>query len=463
MHGHALMPDGRAMSKSKNITVEPGEVMEEYGADPMRLFLLSVTPQGDDMRFSWEETETMQRDLNILWNAFRFPLPYMEMDGVDPTDLDVSEVSLEPIDRWLLSRLQTVESEAEGAWADFEQHRALEAILEYVVEDVSRYYIQVVRERMWEAADTDSKRAAYATLTHVLQEVIGLLAPYAPFVTEELYQRLTGDDGLTSVHMLDFPEADPTLQEESLEAAVEDIRAVEEAGSRARQEAGRKLRWPVTRIVVDAADESVLDSIAAHEALLADRLNAREIETVEPGTDWGELAYTATADMSELGPAFGDQAHAVMEALNAARVPEPDIEALEEAVAADLGESIDLEASMVDFEVVPPESVAGADFDGGRVYVDASLTRDVESEGYAREIIRRAQEMRKTLDLEMDARVRLEVVVYDERVGELLAEREDLIAEEVRATEIGDVEDGHRESWEIEGTKVELAIEPVAG
>jgi isoleucyl-tRNA synthetase len=462
MHGHALMPDGRAMSKSKNITVEPGEVMEEYGADPMRLFLLSVTPQGDDMRFSWEATETMQRDLNILWNAFRFPLPYMEMDDVDPTDLDVSAVSLEPIDRWLLSRLQTVEAEAEAAWADFEQHRALEEILEYVVEDVSRYYIQVVRERMWESADTDSKRAAYATLTHVLQEVIGLLAPYAPFVTEELYQRLSGGDGLTSVHMLDFPESDPARQDESLETAVADVRAVEEAGSRARQEAGRKLRWPVTRVVVDAADESVLDSIAAHEALLADRLNAREIETVEPGTDWDELAYTATADMSELGPAFGDQAHAVMEALNAARIDEPSLEALEAAVSDELGESITLVDSMVEFEAVPPEGVAGADVEGGRVYVDVSLTRDVESEGYAREVIRRAQEMRKTLDLEMDARVRLEVVVYDERVGQLLAEREDLIAEEVRATEIGNVEDGHRESWEVEGTRVELAIEPVA-
>jgi len=461
MHGHALMPDGRAMSKSKNITVEPGEVMDEYGADPMRLFLLSVTPQGDDMRFSWEETETMQRDLNILWNAFRFPLPYMEMDDIDPLSLDVTEETLEPIDRWLLSRLQTVTATAEAGWADFEQHRALDAILEFVVEDVSRYYIQVVRERMWEAEETASKRAAYATLSHVLQEVIALLAPYAPFVTEELYQRLTGGDGLTSVHMLDWPEPDPELRDEALETAIADVRAVEEAGSKARQDAGRKLRWPVTRVVVDAEEESVVDSIADNDSLLAERLNAREIQIVGPGEDWDELAYTATADMSELGPAFGDQAHAVMEALNDARVDEPALEALEAAVAADLGESVALEASMVSFEVVPPESVAGGDFEGGRVYVDAALDRDVESEGYAREIIRRAQEMRKTLDLAMDARVRLEVAVFDERIGKLVAEHEDLIAEEVRATEIGDVEDGHRESWEVEGTRVELAIDPV--
>ncbi|AOW79305.1 isoleucyl-tRNA synthetase [Halodesulfurarchaeum formicicum] len=461
MHGHALMPDGRAMSKSKNITVEPGEVMDEYGADPMRMFLLSVTPQGEDMRFSWEATETMQRDLNILWNAFRFPLPYMEMDGIDPMDLSPAEESLERIDRWLLSRLQAVEETADAAWADFEQHRALDAILDFVVEDVSRYYIQVVRERMWETEDTASKRAAYATLAAVLRESIALLAPYAPFITEELYQRLTGAAGLTSVHMLDWPEPDPDLRDESLEAAIEHVRQIEEAGSRARQDAGRKLRWPVTRIVVDATEDAVVDTLADYDDLLAERLNARRIEVVEPGADWDELAYTATADMSELGPAFGDQAHAVMEALNAARVDEPDISALEAAVEAELGESVSLTESMVTFEEVPPESVAGTDFEGGRVYVDATLTEDVESEGYAREIIRRAQEMRKDLDLAMDAEVALEIVIYDERVGQLVARHEDLIADEVRAVEIDDIEDGHRETWEVEGIQIELAIDPV--
>jgi isoleucyl-tRNA synthetase len=462
MHGHALMPDGRAMSKSKNITVEPGAVMDEYGADPMRLFLLSVSAQGDDMRFSWEGTETMQRDLNILWNAFRFPLPYMEMDDIDPLELDVSGEPLERIDRWLLSRLQTVEATADAAWADFEQHRALDAILEFIVEDVSRYYIQVVRERMWDPEESGSKRAAYATLSHVLQEAIALLAPYAPFVTEELYQRLTAGEGLTSVHMLDWPEPDSDLRDSSLEEAIAHVRAIEEAGSRARQDAGRKLRWPVTRVVVDANSDSVVETLSGHDDLLAERLNARTIEVVEPGADWDELRYTATADMSELGPAFGDTAHDVMEALNAARISEPDLDALEQSVSTALGESITLSESMVSFEEVPPESVAGTDFEGGRVYVDAELTRDVESEGYAREIIRRAQEMRKTLDLDMDASVRLEVVIYDERVAKLVAEHQDLIAEEVRATEIDDVEEGHRESWEVEGTQVELAIDPAA-
>ncbi|MFT4921889.1 MAG: isoleucyl-tRNA synthetase, partial [Haloarculaceae archaeon] len=159
MHGHALMPDGRAMSKSKDILVDPKEVIEEHGTDPMRLFLLSVSPQGDDMRFSWDETENMQRDLNILWNVFRFPLPYMRLDGFDPDETGLADVDLETVDEWVLSRLQAVESEMTDHWADFRQDRALEALLEFVVEDVSRFYIQVVRERMWEPEDSPSKQA----------------------------------------------------------------------------------------------------------------------------------------------------------------------------------------------------------------------------------------------------------------------------------------------------------------
>ncbi|MDX1748116.1 MAG: class I tRNA ligase family protein, partial [Halobacteriales archaeon] len=119
MHGWALMPDGRTMSKSRGILVDPKEVIEEYGVDPMRAFLLAQTPQGDDMRFSWDELENKQRDLNILWNVFRFPLPYMRMDDFSPDEVDLADCDLEQVDRWLLSRLQTVKEEMDAAWEGF--------------------------------------------------------------------------------------------------------------------------------------------------------------------------------------------------------------------------------------------------------------------------------------------------------------------------------------------------------
>lgn len=462
MHGWALMPDGRTMSKSKGILVDPKEVIDDYGVDPMRLFLLSRNPQEEDMRFSWDEMENMTRDLNILWNVFRFPLPYMRMDGFDPEAVDPVDADTELVDEWVLARLQSVKAEMSEQWLDERRpDRALDALLSFVVEDVSRFYIQVVRERMWEEEDSASKAAAYATFYAVLSDVVKLLAPYAPFVSDRIYNALTGDDGHDTVHMCDWPEPDEFWADAQMETDVELLRAVEEAGSNARQQADRKLRWPVQRVVVVPDDERAYEAVERHRDLLADRLNAREVELVSPDTDWGELAYAARADMGELGPAFGDRAPEVMNALNDARIDAPDLDALREAV----GEP-DLTDEMVEFVSETPEDVTGSRFDvsgdeRGVVYVDATLTEEIESEGYAREVVRRVQEMRKDLDLDIDAEIRLEVDVEDERVADLVRRHEDLITEETRA-EFGAVEDGHRKAWEVEGVTMTLAVEPVA-
>ncbi|MEF8883424.1 MAG: class I tRNA ligase family protein, partial [Halapricum sp.] len=471
MHGYANMPDGRGMSKSKGIFVDPHEVIEKHGRDPMRLFLLSVTAQGEDMRFSWEETQEMQRRLNILWNVFRFPLPYMRADGFDPeeTTVEAVEADLELIDEWLLSRLQTVKAEMDEAFEQFEHDKGLNALLDFVVEDVSRFYIQEVRERMWEEENSPSKLAAYATLYRVLEEVVALLAPYAPFISEEIYQHLTGDAGHPTVHMCDFPERDPDWQNVGLEDDIAVVRGVEEAGSNARQQAERKLRWPIKRVVVDVTDDETGDlpgTVELRSDLIADRLNARRVEVVDPGEDWGELTYSAEADMSKLGPAFGEDAQEVMKACNEARIAEPSIEALEAAVANELGLGVDLEEDMVEFVRQLPDGVAGTGFEAldgeGVVYVDTTLTEDIESEGYAREVIRRVQEMRKDLELDLEERIRVDLDVNDGRVADLVADHEELIKEEVRADELAPVEDGHRKTWEVEGIEMEIAVVPIA-
>ncbi|NKE36972.1 isoleucine--tRNA ligase [Natronococcus sp. JC468] len=486
MHGHALMPDGRAMSKSKDILIDPHEAIDRHGRDVMRLFLLSNNPQGDDMRFSWDGMQTMEDTLRTLWNVFRFPLPYMRLDDFDPqeTTLDEVDTDLELIDEWVLARLQSTKAEMTEAFEDYRQDKALDALLEFVVEDVSRFYVQAVRERMWEESDSPSKEAAYATIYRVLRETVALLAPYAPFVSDEIYGTLTGEAEHDTVHMCDWPALEEYWVDDQLEDDVAFLRAIEEAGANARQQAGRKLRWPVPRVVVAADDERVAEAVERHADLLAERLNAREIELVSAENRWEELRYSAEADMSELGPAFGGRAGEVMNALNEARIDEPDLEALEAAVADVLedGESAEqrsaedasgdepraeLEESMVSFVTETPDDIAGTAFsldgdDRGVAYVDASLTDDIESEGYAREVIRRVQEMRKDLDLDVEERIVLEVEIDDDRVASLVEEREDLIREEVRADELRTVEDGHRKEWDVDGVAMEIALEPVA-
>ena len=467
MHGHALMPDGRAMSKSRDIRIDPDEVIEEYGTDPMRLFLLSITPRGEDMNFSWERTEKMQRRLNILWNVVRFPLPYMATDGFDPGAVSVADVAddLQTVDEWVLSRLASTTETVTEAMENFENDRAVEALLEFVVEDVSRFYVQEVRERMWAESDSPSKRAAYATLYRVLADTVAMMAPFAPLATEELYGALTGDTGHPTVHMADWPEPPAGQQDDALEEQITAVRAVEEAGSNARQRAERKLRWPVPRVVVDVDSAALADAVEAQRDLVSERLNARTVEVLGPDTDWDELRYSAAADMSLLGPAFGDDAGRIVGALNNARIEEPTLDALEAAVADAAGLAVDLDGEMVEFRTETPESVASSAveaLDGeGEVYVDTTVTEDIESEGYAREVIRRVQEMRKELDLDLEEEIRVELNPGDERISELISRHEQLVAREVRAAEFGTVEDGHRRTWSVEDTEMDIAIEPL--
>ena len=467
MHGHALMPDGRAMSKSRDIRIDPDDVIEEYGTDPMRLFLLSVTPRGEDMNFSWERTEKMQRRLNILWNVVRFPLPYMAADGFDPDATSLAAVAdeLETVDEWVLSRLASTVDEVTDAMERYENDRAVETLLEFIVEDVSRFYVQEVRERMWAESESPSKRAAYATLYRVLADTVTMLAPFAPLATEELYGALTGETGHPTVHMADWPDPLGDRRDDGLEAEIATVRAVEEAGSNARQRAERKLRWPVPRVIVDVNSPTLAAAVDARRDLVCERLNARELDVVGPDTGWDRLRYSAEADMSLLGPEFGSDAGRIVDALNGASVTEPTVEALETSVADATGLTVELDEEMVTFVTETPEAVTASAFEAldgeGVVYVDTSVTENIESEGYAREVIRRVQEMRKELDLDLEAEIRVELDTGEQRISGLISRHEELVAREVRAAEFGTVEDGHRQSWEVEGIEMEIAIEPL--
>ncbi|TKX78481.1 isoleucine--tRNA ligase, partial [Halorubrum sp. SD626R] len=375
-----------------------------------------------------------------------------------PAEPDLSDGDLELVDRWVLSRLQSVETEVTEAWDDYRVSDAVNAVIEFVTQDVSRFYVKAVRDRMWEEADSASKRGAYATLATVLDEVIRLLAPIAPYLTERMYQTLDG--GATTVHQLAYPEPDDDLRDPDLERDVAVLRDVEEAAANARQQAGRKLRWPVPRVVVETDDEEVAAAVERLADLIADRVNAREVRVTDA---FDELVETAEPQMSEIGPAFGGAAQEVMEAVQGATR-----EAVEAGDVTVDDDPVDLDDAMVEYVAEPPENVTGVEFDGGAVYVDTSLTPAIESEGYARDVIRRIQEMRKDLDLDVEARIRVGVAVDDDRVAGFVDDHADLIAGEVRADAWLDDpseaagEEGLTEEWEVEGVTVTIGIEPVS-
>ncbi|MEZ3114519.1 isoleucine--tRNA ligase [Halobaculum sp. MBLA0147] len=472
MHGFARLGDGTEMSKSRGTVITPDEAIEEAGRDPLRCYLLSQEQHGDDLRFEWDGLAETQRTLNILWNVFRFPLEYMELDGYDPATASLDDGELTTVDEWVLSRLQTVEREVATAWADYHVDDALNAVLDFVTQDVSRFYVKATRERMWEDADSATKRGAYATMATVLDEVTRLLAPFAPYLTERMYQHLDGE--ATTVHALSYPEADETLRDSALESDVAVLRAAEEAAANARQQAERKLRWPVTEVVVESPDATVREAVERHADLFGERVNAR---TVTVAASYGELVDVAEAEMSELGPAFGGAAQDVMAAVNGASRDELTAEGGTLAVTVD-GERYELTDEMVSFHTEAPEGVSGTRFtvsgagpDGadvdGNVYVDTELTDDVESEGYARDVVRRVQEMRKELDLDVEERIVCAVDVADERVAGFVADHADYVAEEVRADDLRlgeslDRDPDLTEEWDVEGVAVTISVARVA-
>ncbi|WP_248896457.1 isoleucine--tRNA ligase [Haloplanus halobius] len=464
MHGFVNDSEGRKMSKSRGNIVTPEEAIDRFGRDPLRAYLLSHDQHGVDLSFEWEGLGEMQSTLNIFWNVFRFPLQYMHLDDYDPADASLDDGELTVVDEWVLSRLQSVKAEVNEAWDDYAVHDALNAVLEFVTDDVSRFYVKAIRERMWEAEDSASKLGAYATLATVLDETVRLLAPVTPYLAEEMYQHLDGD--ATTVHQLAHPAVDEAWRDPALETEMTVLRAVEEAAANARQQGGRKLRWPVPRVVVETEHDRVADAVRSLDSLLGARVNTRVVEVTDT---FEELVERAEPEMGVIGPAFGGEAQEVMAAIKGRRRDElADGDETPYAVTVD-GEQYDLTEEMVSFRAEPPENVASAEFDAdidggdesasGTVYVDTSLTDDIEAEGYARDVVRRIQEMRKRLDLDVDERIRTRIDIDDDRVADLVDRHRDLIAEETRTAAFDADADDLVEEWDVEGVAVTIGIE----
>ena len=444
MHGFAKL-DGEAMSKSRGHVLRPPTVVEQHGRDPLRAQLLSHNPTKDvTLTSGMDGVAELEDKLDVVWNVYRFALLYMDLDDYEPVaEVRSSADERTVLDGWVLSRLQATVAEVNAAMdEDRRTDRALAATLEFLVEDVSRYYVKAVRDRVWEGDE-----GAYDALGTVLCGSAKLLAPFVPFLAERLYDAL--DQPEMTVHAADFPEADPDLRDEDLEAVVERLRGVEEAAATARQRAGRKRRWPVAEVVVETDDERLRAAVREHRDLFEQRLNAEDVVATR---SCDRLVETPDPRMDELGPAFGEQAHDVAAAVRQANVTE-----FPATVTGD-GEEVTVEPEMVDIRRETPESVEAESVEYGTVYVDATLTTSLKREGVYRDLLRRAQELRDDLDVAMDEKVVLAVDTDDTLVRKALEQYREELRAEVRAERVVD-DTGDADvtlEWSADGASVEV-------
>jgi isoleucyl-tRNA synthetase len=253
MHGFTSDELGRPMSKSLGNVRPPDEIVEKYGAETYRFYCVKCTGPGEDMRFLWKDVEDTYRSLTILWNVYVFATTFMKAARFDPTKDRPRKSELQSEDRWILSQLNSLVEQATARLEKYELPFVPRLIDDFVVKDLSRWYIKLIRERTWVSSEDQSKTTAFGVLYQTLRTLLQLMAPILPFLSEKMYQALIRPAETTappSVHMLPWPKVDKRLIDSELKREMQDALDIVETAQALRQEAGVKLRWLCNRLVI---------------------------------------------------------------------------------------------------------------------------------------------------------------------------------------------------------------------
>ncbi len=282
MHGFTSDDKGRPMHKSTGNYIEPEKVVEKYGAETYRFYCIKSTGPGEDMRFLWKDVEDSRRTLNILWNVYVFASTFMKAAEFEPTRHPLDIGMLQNEDRWILSKLNKLEEHLTNRLDRYELPFVPRLIEDFVVKDLSRWYIKLIRSRTWVRTEDESKNVALATLYTVLKTLLAIIAPVLPFLSEQMYQALVRPvepDTPLSVHLLSWPIVDQSLIDEELDREMDWVLDIVEAAQFLRQEAGIKLRWPCLRLlIVPTKDEFTLKYFSN---VVASQANVHEVEVVK--------------------------------------------------------------------------------------------------------------------------------------------------------------------------------------
>jgi isoleucyl-tRNA synthetase len=443
--------------------VDPDQILNSRGADALRFYMISTSPPWTATRFDPEGvTEVTKKLLGTLKNTAQFFALYANIDGYDPAAKEPARASI--LDRWVLSRLHTLVAGCRDSLDAYDLTRGARAILDFVVEDLSNWYVRRSRRRFWKAGDPADKRAAYDTLFGCLETVARLLAPYTPFVSEELHQSLVRPafpQAPKSVHWCDYPVADRAAVDESLERAMELGLRIVNLGRAARSASSLRVRQPLRRLAVAGLGTREQELVGLVSDLILDELNVREI--VFP-SDRGELLQIAVKPNF---PVLGKKAGAAMKEL-ASKVQSAPPDELRAAIAAGgweveaAGRRFTLIAEDVSVqESSRPPWVAQAD-GVMAVAVDTGLDEELRAEGLVREFAHRIQTMRKNAEFDVTDRIRL-FWELSPGLAAAAARHEQFIREEVLAEEVLSRAPGNgpSEEWTFDGERARVGIERV--
>ncbi len=455
--GHVLDKDGQKMSKHKGNVVDPWSVLDRQGADAVRWYFCTASAPWLPSRFSDDSVaEGQRRFIGTFWNTCAFFSLYAGLDGFDPTKHVLDRAALPAIDRWILSRLHTLVGKATECFDGYDITGAGRAIGDFA-DELSNWYVRRNRERFWGKGLEKDKVDAFMTLYACIETVNRLAAPIVPFVAESVHQAIVrGADPSApeSVHLCDYPVADPSFVDARLERVMDDVLRIVALGRAARNAANLKNRQPLAGMRVVAPRRLP----AEYEALVLDELNVKSLEYAEDAS--ALVGYRFKPQLRTLGPRLGRlvaQIGPVLAALDGshamARLKKDGF--LEVSLA---GQEVRLTLDDLLVETVQPEGLSTESDRDVTVSLDTRLTPELIEEGFVREVVSKVQTMRKEAGFEVVDRIVLRVS-GNAAVEGVVARNADAIAAEVLAVRVESGSAGYAKEWDVNGETCTLSVE----
>ena len=393
--------EGKKMSKSKGNIVEPFTTMKEYGADVVRFYLPYVSPVWTPLRFDMNGLkEVYSKFFNPLKNTYSFFALYANTDNIDIEACKVPYAKREEIDKWLLSKYNKLLKYVTESYDEYDLNKVVRAVTEFVSEDLSNWYIRRNRKRFWASELDNSKKSVYITTYEVLEGLCRMIAPVVPFVTDEIYTKLTGEK---SVHLSSYPKFNKKLIDEHIEERMDLVRSLISVGRFVREETKIKVRQPLSEALLDGKNKDLISDLVP---LIQEELNIKEVVFVDDLNEYMNLSVKP--NFKVVGKVFGPLIKEFQTKLESLTGEE--ISTLQKGGVVNMeigGETKEVTLEMVDIRISSKEGFNVGMENNNFIILDTTLTDELVLEGIAREMVSKVQQLRKNKDFNVADRITL--------------------------------------------------------
>ena len=443
--------EGKKMSKSKGNIVEPFTTMKEYGADVVRFYLPYVSPVWTPLRFDINGLkEVYSKFFNPLKNTYSFFALYANTDNIDIEKCNVAYAKREEIDKWLLSKYNKLLKYVTESYDEYDLNKVVKAVTEFVSEDLSNWYIRRNRKRFWASELDTSKKSVYITTYEVLEGLCRMIAPVVPFITDEIYTKLTGEK---SVHLASFPKYKKAYIDEHIETRMDLVRSLISIGRYVREEAKIKVRQPLNEALLDGKNKELISDLVS---LIEEELNIKKVVFVDDLNEYMNLSVKP--NFKVVGKLFGPLIKEFQNKLE--NLSSTEINTLEKgnSITMIIGDKeTEITPEMVDIRISSKEGFNVGMENNNFIILDTTLTEDLILEGIAREMVSKVQQLRKNKDFNVTDRIKL-YYKGDQDIDKCLNKFSEYIKNETLSVSI-EQRDNLKEKYDLNGHDCYIDIE----